>query len=73
MKTITDYDKLIPEGIIFSIRQISTMGIISESMCKKLIFKKSIETLKIGSKNYITRQTLIEYLEANTIPAIIND
>ena len=67
MKTITDYDKLIPEGIVFSIRQISTMGIISESMCKKLI-----ETLKIGSKNYITRQTLIEYLEANTIPAINN-
>ncbi|NVJ53785.1 MAG: DNA-binding protein [Campylobacteraceae bacterium] len=70
MKTITDYDKLIPEGIVFSIRQIHKMGLISESMCKKLIFNKSIEVLKIGSKNYITRQTLIEYLEANTIPAI---
>lgn len=68
MKTITDYDALIPENILFSIRQISELQLIKIDMVKKLIYNREIEVVKIGKKNFISRTALIAYLERNTIP-----
>jgi len=66
----TDYDKLIPKGVIFNLKQIEEMGIIKIDMAKKLIYKGQIEIVKIGSKLHLSRTELIRYLESNTIPAI---
>jgi hypothetical protein len=65
---ITNYDELIPEGVVFTIRQIDDMGLIKSDMLKKLIYTQQIEVLKIASKNHISRTALIAYLESNTIP-----
>ena len=69
---ITNYDELIPEGVIFTIRQINDMGLIKSDMLKKLIYTQQIEVLKIASKNHISRTALIAYLESNTIPVQSN-
>lgn len=67
----TDFQQLIPAGILFSIKQISDMGLIKSDMLKKLIYHKAIEVVKIGTKNFISRTALVAFLENNTIaPAI---
>lgn len=66
----TNYDSLLPSGILFNLKQIEDMGIIKVAMAKKLINKGQIEVVKIGSKLHISRFVLIQYLEVNTIEAI---
>jgi hypothetical protein len=68
MAMITDYNKLIPEGILFSIKAIDEMGLIKSDLLKKLIYSRKIEVTKLASKNYISRAALIAYLEKNTFP-----
>jgi len=68
---ITDFEKLIPRGAVFSIKQIDDMDLIKSDMLKKLIYKQAIEVLKIGTKNFITRTALIAFLEDNTIPVAV--
>ena len=65
---ITNFEELIPSGILFSIKQINDMGIIKSDLLKKLIYAHKIEVTKLNSKNFISRQALIVYLEANTVP-----
>ena len=65
----TNFEQLIPQGILFSIKQIDDMNLIKSDMLKKLIYQRAIEIVKIGSKNFISRTALISYLEANTILA----
>lgn len=65
---ITDFDKLIPEGILFSIRQIDEMKLIKSDLLKKLIYSHKIEVVKLNSKNFISRTALISYLESQTLP-----
>lgn len=67
MKT-TDYYTLIPEGILFSIKEIDEMNLIKSDMLKKLIYNREIEVVKLGKKNFISKVALVVYLEANTIP-----
>jgi len=64
---ITDFEKLIPQGILFSIKQINDMNLIKSDMLKKLIYNRVIEVVKIGNKNFISRMALIAFLEDNTI------
>ncbi len=66
----TNYDELIPKGVIFNLKEIEEMNIIKIDMAKKLISKNEIEVVKIGSKLHISRSELIRYLEANTICAM---
>ena len=68
METITNYEELLPEGILFSIRQINDMGLIKSDLLKKLIYSHKIEIVKLNSKNFISRTALISYLESQTIP-----
>jgi len=72
MKIITNYEELIPEGILFSIRQINDIGLIKSDLLKKLIYSHKIEVVKLNSKNFISRSALISYLELQTIPADYN-
>jgi len=66
---ITDFEKLLPQGILFSIKQINDMNLIKSDMLKKLIYRREIEVVKIGAKNFISRTVLIAFLEENTITA----
>lgn len=66
----TNYDHIIPSGVLFNLKQVEEMGIIKVNMAKKLIGKGEIEVVKIGSKLHISRAVLIQYLEDNTIEAV---
>ena len=64
--TITNYNELIPPGLLFNLVQIEDMKLIRVDMAKKLIEKGKIEVVRIGSKLHIPRTELIRYLEENT-------
>ena len=45
-------------------------------LCVKLVYRRELETIKIGSKNYFTRSEIIRYLQPRAISAVnitIND
>jgi len=63
---ITDYDKLIPQGVLFNLVQIQDMNLIKIDMSKKLIDQGRLEVVRIGTKLHIPRTELIRYLEDNT-------
>ena len=67
MKT-TDYNLLIPNQILFSIKEINEMNLIKSDMLKKLIYRGEIEVVKIGKKNFLSKVALVAYLESNTVP-----
>lgn len=69
---ITNFDELIPQGVLFSIKEIDEMGVIKSDLLKKLIYNYKIEVTKLSSKNFISRTALIAYLESNTIPVETN-
>lgn len=64
---MTDYEKLIPNKVLFNIKEIEEMGAIKSEMTKKLIKQGSIEIVKIGNKIHISRTELIRHLKDNTI------
>ena len=63
------YDMLIPQGVIFNLREIEEMKLIKTDMAKKLIYNNELEVVKIGKKIHISRAELIRFLIANTIGA----
>ncbi len=67
---ITNFEELLPKGILFSIKEIDAMSLIKSDMLKKIIYNREIEVVKIGKKNFISRSALIEYLTKNTFKAI---
>ena len=66
----TNFEELIPKKVLFSIKEIAELGIIKSDMCKKLIYNRKIESVKLGTKNFITRTELIKYLKSRTVSAI---
>lgn len=66
----TNYDSIIPQGVLFNLREIENFGIIKIDMMKKLVLKKQLEVIKIGRKVHISRTELIRYLESRTVRAI---
>lgn len=42
MKTV-DYDKIIPEGVLFNLKEVEQMKIIKVDMAKKLILNRELE------------------------------
>ena len=70
MEIFTNYDELLPKGILFSIKEIDDMGLIKSDMLKKLIYNREIEVVKVGTKNFISRSVLIIFKKKNTLPAL---
>jgi hypothetical protein len=66
----TNFDELLPSGVLFSIKEINDMKLIKSDLLKKLIYNQKIEVTKLASKNFISRTALIAYLEMNTIPTV---
>ena len=67
----TNYDTLIPQGVLFNLQQVEDMQIIKKDMAKKLIYKNELEVVKIGNKLHISRAVLIRFLEENTISTAV--
>ena len=63
------YDMLIPQGVIFNLKEIEEMKLIKSDMAKKLIYNNKLEIVKIGKKIHISRTELIRFLVVNTIMA----
>ena len=63
------YDMLIPQGVIFNLKEIEDMKVIKIDMAKTLIYNHELEVVKIGKKIHISRTELIRFLVANTIKA----
>lgn len=66
--TTTDYNKLIPNGVLFNLAQVQEMKLLRIPTAKKLIDKGLIEIVKIGVKTHISRTELIRFLSEQTIP-----
>lgn len=66
----SNYNELIPRGIIFNLRQIEEMGLIKVDMAKKLISNRELEIVKIGNKIHVSRHELIRFMEINTISSV---
>ena len=66
----TNFQDLIPQRVLFSIKEIADLGIIKSDLCKKLIYNRQIEVVKLGNKNFISRVELIRYLQANTVSTV---
>lgn len=67
---ITNFEELLPQGILFSIKDIDAINLIKSDMLKKIIYNREIEVVKIGKKNFISRSSLIDYLTKNTFKAV---
>ena len=63
------YDMLIPQGVIFNLKEIEEMKLIKSDMAKKLIYNNELEIVKIGKKIHISRSEIIRFLVDNTIKA----
>ena len=68
MITKTNYNELIPEGVLFNLADIQEMKLLRIPTAKKMIDKGLIEIVKVGNKIHISRTALIRYLEDQTIP-----
>jgi hypothetical protein len=66
----TNFDNIIPHGVLFNLKQVEHLGIIKVDMAKKLISKNEIEIVRIGNKVHISRTELIRYLVDNTIAVV---
>lgn len=62
----TDYNSIIPNKILFNLKEIEEIGLIKTDMAKKLVYNGYLEVVKIGNKIHISREELINYLESNT-------
>ena len=42
------YDLLVPQGVIFNLKEIEEMKILKTDMAKKLIYNNELEIIKVG-------------------------
>ena len=63
------YDMIIPQGVLFNLKEIEDMKIIKIDMAKKLIYNNELEVVKIGKKIHMSRSEIIKFLVNNTIRA----
>ena len=66
----TDFNTIIPQGVLFNLKEIEGMNIIKIDMAKKLVLIKQLEVIKVGRKIHISRAELIRYLESRTVRAL---
>ncbi len=64
---ITDYNNIIPKGVLFNLAQLQDYHIIKTPTAKKLIYNGKLEAVKIGNKLHVSRTELIRYLEDRTV------
>ena len=62
----TNYEKLLPQAILFNLKEAEDLSIFKIPMSKKLIAAGKLESVKIGNKLHLSRTEIIRYLEENT-------
>lgn len=67
MQTDTNYENLIPKGVLFNLAQLQDYNIIKTPTAKKLIYNGKLEAIKIGNKLHVSRAEIIRYLEDRTL------
>lgn len=67
MQTESNYNNLIPTGVLFNLAQLEELQILKTPTAKKLIYAGKLEAVKIGNKLHISRAEIIRYLEARTM------
>ena len=67
---IADYKNIIPNKVLFNLREVENIGILKIDMAKKLIVNGELEAVRIGSKLHISKDVLIKYLEDNTMAKV---
>lgn len=50
LKMVTNFEALLPQGILFSIKDIDAINLIKSDMLKKIIYNREIEVVKIGKR-----------------------
>lgn len=65
--TKSNYNKIIPAGVLFNLAQLQELNIIKTSTAKKLIYAGKLEAVKIGAKLHVSRAEIIRYLEDRTL------
>ena len=58
----TNYDSLLPQGVLFNLREIESFGIIKIDMMKKLVLKKQIEFALIAAT-----KKAVQFAEKNIV------
>jgi hypothetical protein len=66
----TDYNALLPQRILFNLKEVEELGVIKIDMAKKLINNRELEIVKIGNKIHISKTELIRYLDENTLELV---
>jgi hypothetical protein len=59
-------EELLPKRISFSLRELEELGFLKVPTAKKLIKQKKLKSFKVGSKNYVTRDEVLDYVERNS-------
>ena len=67
MQTATNYENIIPNNVLFNLKQLEEINIIKTPTAKKLINQGKLEAVKIGNKLHISRAEIIRYLENRTV------
>lgn len=52
----TDYNLIIPNKILFNLKEIEEIGLIKTDMAKKLVYNGYLEVVKIENKLHISRE-----------------
>ena len=65
--TKSNYNKIIPAGVLFNLAQLQELNIIKISTAKKLIYIGKLEAIKIGNKLHVSRAEIISYLSINAL------
>jgi hypothetical protein len=65
--TTTNYNNIIPKGVLFNLAQLQGYSIIKTPTAKKLIYAGKLEAIKISNKLHVSRAELIRYLEDKTV------
>jgi hypothetical protein len=64
------YEDNLPNQFMFPLTELQSIGVLKISMAKKLLSLGLIESVKIGSKHFITKEEILRYLVENTVSKV---
>lgn len=69
-KQSTNFDEVLPDLVLFNLKQLEDYGVLKTPTAKKLISQGKLEAIKIGAKLHIAKAELIRYLTDRTIKKV---
>lgn len=61
-----NFEKELPEQILFSLTNLDDIGVLKRTTAKKFIADGLIISTRIGKKHYISRSEILRFLDENT-------